>query len=171
MIRYNVYLSHSLETIHWQHTECQKNRMGLISILLELNHSLKEPKTDQLWWNFENILWPSFWTRSFLSSGEKMKEEEVEALMAGQEDSNGCINYEGTISCALVFTATLNWLGCWWTPSKLKITSSLSSLLNIYMLFIINQLHNNSKKIFSKNLAVYIRFLFLWVLTILGIVK
>uniref|UniRef100_A0A8D0VHE4 Myosin light chain 1/3, skeletal muscle isoform n=1 Tax=Sus scrofa TaxID=9823 RepID=A0A8D0VHE4_PIG len=30
--------------------------------------------------------------------GEKMKEEEVEALMAGQEDSNGCINYEGIIS-------------------------------------------------------------------------
>uniref|UniRef100_A0A452VF30 Myosin light chain 1/3, skeletal muscle isoform n=2 Tax=Ursidae TaxID=9632 RepID=A0A452VF30_URSMA len=30
--------------------------------------------------------------------GEKMKEEEVEALMAGQEDSNGCINYEGMIS-------------------------------------------------------------------------
>lgn len=29
-----------------------------------------------------------------------MKEEEVEALMAGQEDSNGCINYEGTISQA-----------------------------------------------------------------------
>uniref|UniRef100_A0A452EUP9 Myosin light chain 1/3, skeletal muscle isoform n=1 Tax=Capra hircus TaxID=9925 RepID=A0A452EUP9_CAPHI len=40
--------------------------------------------------------------------GEKMKEEEVEALMAGQEDSNGCINYEGIISCALVVTATLN---------------------------------------------------------------
>lgn len=37
-----------------------------------------------------------------------MKEEEVEALMAGQEDSNGCINYEGTISHALVVTATLN---------------------------------------------------------------
>ncbi|KAM9085889.1 myosin light chain 1/3, skeletal muscle isoform [Megaptera novaeangliae] len=40
--------------------------------------------------------------------GEKMKEEEVEALLAGQEDSNGCINYEGTISYALVVTATLN---------------------------------------------------------------
>uniref|UniRef100_A0A670IDG2 Calglandulin n=1 Tax=Podarcis muralis TaxID=64176 RepID=A0A670IDG2_PODMU len=26
--------------------------------------------------------------------GEKMKEEEVEELMKGQEDSNGCINYE-----------------------------------------------------------------------------
>lgn len=24
-----------------------------------------------------------------------MKEEEVEELMKGQEDSNGCINYEG----------------------------------------------------------------------------
>ncbi|XP_015272926.1 PREDICTED: myosin light chain 1/3, skeletal muscle isoform isoform X2 [Gekko japonicus] len=27
--------------------------------------------------------------------GEKMREEDVEELMKGQEDSNGCINYEG----------------------------------------------------------------------------
>lgn len=28
-------------------------------------------------------------------AGEKMTEAEIDALMTGQEDENGCVNYEG----------------------------------------------------------------------------
>lgn len=31
-----------------------------------------------------------------------MKEDEIDALMQGQEDDNGCVNYEGK-SCPFVF--------------------------------------------------------------------
>lgn len=32
------------------------------------------------------------------STGEKMTEPEIEALMAGQEDENGSVHYEGKLS-------------------------------------------------------------------------
>lgn len=32
------------------------------------------------------------------STGEKMSEPEIDALMAGQEDENGSVHYEGTLS-------------------------------------------------------------------------
>ena len=31
-------------------------------------------------------------------AGEKLTEEEVEQLLAGQEDTNGCVDYEGRIN-------------------------------------------------------------------------
>uniref|UniRef100_A0A8D0DUA2 Calglandulin n=1 Tax=Salvator merianae TaxID=96440 RepID=A0A8D0DUA2_SALMN len=34
--------------------------------------------------------------------GERLTEEEVDKLMSGQEDSNGCINYEGTMGPELI---------------------------------------------------------------------
>lgn len=37
-----------------------------------------------------------------LCSGEKMTEEEVETVLAGHEDSNGCINYEGEGRASMV---------------------------------------------------------------------
>ncbi|CAO2638799.1 Myosin light polypeptide 6 [Lemmus lemmus] len=33
--------------------------------------------------------------------GEKMTEEEVEVLVAGHQDSNGCINYEELVQMVL----------------------------------------------------------------------
>ncbi|CAD7668103.1 unnamed protein product [Nyctereutes procyonoides] len=48
--------------------------------------------------------------------GEKMTEAEVEQLLAGQEDANGCINYEGIGSCLTSWNTqgcgnSLGWAG------------------------------------------------------------
>lgn len=41
------------------------------------------------------------------SLGEKMTEDEVETLLAGHEDANGCINYEGKEMNKMYWTLTL----------------------------------------------------------------
>ncbi|KAF5921694.1 hypothetical protein HPG69_012865 [Diceros bicornis minor] len=49
--------------------------------------------------------------------GERLTEDEVEKLMAGQEDSNGCINYEGRLSRAGVCWGGIGTLGSHpWLP-------------------------------------------------------
>lgn len=155
MIRYNVHLIHLFKNnLLANFLPKEQESLGVYP-----TRGLQESKSYHLWWNFENILWLSSWTKNFVLSGEKMKEEEVEALMAGQEDSNGCINYEGIISCALVVTAILNWLG--WCRMPFEFKTTYFSLLSCWThtLFIINQLHNNPKKISCKDLTIYINFI------------
>lgn len=41
-------------------------------------------------------------------TGEKMNEAEIDALMAGQEDENGCVNYEGKPPYSHAFPLLLN---------------------------------------------------------------
>lgn len=51
------------------------------------------------------LLWTVL-TRPPTPPGERLTEDEVEKLMAGQEDSNGCINYEGGLRGQQVFWGT-----------------------------------------------------------------
>ncbi|KAH1176564.1 hypothetical protein KIL84_021298 [Mauremys mutica] len=57
--------------------------------------------------------------------GEKMTEEEVEILVAGHEDSNGCINYEASVGknpvaelCDSVLTHDQFRFGTIWAPAR-----------------------------------------------------
>ena len=52
-------------------------------------------------WLFDDTFITSYvHCNSLFVPGEKMSEEEVETLLAGHEDANGCINYEGkTAQC------------------------------------------------------------------------
>lgn len=55
------------------------------------------------------------------SLGEKMTEDEVETLLAGHEDANGCINYEGKEMGKM-----------WWNPK-----SGVLSTEGIWCVFIV----------------------------------
>lgn len=53
------------------------------------------------WWNKLVTL------KFYPSAGERMAEPEVDALMQGQEDENGSVNYEGTVSKQTKLTFSL----------------------------------------------------------------